>query len=790
MADKLFDTTAIGDFLSTITVATSQRAASEKRTAEVAAREAEIQNQESADYNDAAAKALDKLKVIEAQGAEASRMAEGNLFDRISLIGDQILNPRAFTREGRQGQLAETAQELTLKGQIYSIGVNASQARLAKRQADAVLEMADTEAGLAKLKAHIDGLALASQAITQTETLRATTLAQADLPTIQKALVGPTPPGGKVMINGFAFTPLELKERANNLETRELVAALGPQVADPEYAGKLRAQHNLALATYTLPELEELKNRGYIMPDGTQVEPQVFDIAYNRATTYQAEALQKMLTQNTIENQLPVLLTEGQKMLDNGAKYATPGTPLALARAQYQAALQTTATAASAAGVTPEKKALQMDNLAKAQESYGKAVKAEALRKAAGDEELSKIYEDQILGVPLSPARVQDVVVSRFKKGKGFGDFLPNGTALRLQKFADQELSQLQKENAQAGIIGGDKKSDSELREDAIRRAFDRVSGDAGVNGMNLIQAASVKRTDNPAIQAGMVPGQIMELQRRASEIATSSVAKSENLAPEQIEAIRGGRFADAGMDPTKAAMIAQRINIESIATEYELLDAQKTGLGYAMQQWYVKTLPEMAQNYTAALEPTEAALVGDSVLDQVSKFSDLYTAVDESAVSRGAEIAAAKAIGAKKPVNMWPVLLEMDDRLADSQKQQILHEIILPIIQQSAAAGRDDAATSQAITEALGSFQSPDPMLASAVKTLSRSLPRSLDMFDKTWKVIASQGLEVQNPGDAWTLGTRIRKNENDFTAAYEQIRKVLPWVARTGALPSRTAQ
>jgi hypothetical protein len=771
MFDKLFDFGNLNNFMQTMTQAANEKAVAAKETAEVNVREKERITDSAVEYNTEAQKALDRLQGVNAKGEEARQLAESmNPIDRITLIGEQILDPRNFTAEGRSRQISEMSQSLGVQGQIHNIQVNESAARIDEAVARETMATIGVDAKMATLRMQVDGLNLANQAIAQTETLRQQNLMQQDLPAIQKVLMGPPNPAlkGKIAIAGMTYTPAEIQEREKALTTRNQLAMLAPQSTDPDFASKLRVHHDLQLANFALPELEALKANQYIMPDGTQVEPGVWDVHYTRQNQLQQQALTTQMNQLAIENQVPTMLKDSMQMATNLAPFANPGTPLAMARNGFIAASNNVA-ALAAQDVTPNGKMVQISALQQAQKQLIQAVDTEATKKAAGDKQLADIYRDQMLGQPIQPAQIEDVLRSRYIKGSGFGEILPNDAAMRVRKNADTNLAKMRQANASGFDAMGNEKSDKQLKEDAINEALEQERNEAGIVGINLIQRNVGQRKDNPAIKAGMVPGQLDEIQMRAHTIALDNVAQRESLSQAEILAIKNGKPADAGITAERAAMIAQSINVESVMTEYDLFEKQKPGLGYEMQQWYSTVLPELARNYTLGLDPIQQTLTGDKVLQEAQKLGQMYTMADESASSRGRQMATEISTGARRPENMWPVLLHTDKRLADSQKSTLFYDVIDPAIKQARARGANDEVATQAVFDALNGFKSDDPVLMGSLKTMMRELPTQLDNFQTTWTYILAQNQ---------TSLRRVGLLKNNPEEANKQVRSVIPWM------------
>jgi hypothetical protein len=747
MFEKLFgDMGDIGNFMSSLTQAANQKAIAAKETAAVNVREKGLIADSATNYEMEAKTALDKLHAINGKGEQARQMAESNnIVDRITLMGEQILDPRNFTAKGRENQIGEQSQYLSAVGQTHNIEVNASAARIDEAQAKEIAATAGLDAKMGILRTTVDGLQLMNGAIAQTETLRQQNLAVTDLPTLQKVLMGPKQPqaGGKFVVNGMTYTPAELQEREKNLTTRNQLAMLSPQATDPDFAQKLRVHQDLQLANYSLPELQTLKQNGYIMQDGTQVEPGLWDQHYTRQNALQQDALQVQMNSAMLENQVPVMLKESTALATNLAPYATPGSPIAIARNGFLAAANNVATLA-AADTTPNGKMVQVKSLEAAQNQLIKAVDVEASKKAGGDQALANIYRSQMLGQEIQPAQVEDVIRTRYTKGAGFGDVLPNEAALRIRKNADTIFAKKQQANNGLNDPMSSPKSAKEMKEESINEAMEQERAEAGITGVNLIQRNVGKRTDNPAIKTGMVPAQLDEMQVRAHTIALDNVMHANGISQEQIMAIKAGRPQDAGITPEKASMLAQQVNMESVMAEYDLYEKQKPGLGYEMQQWYSTVMPEMARNYTASLDPIQQTLTGDSVITEAQKLGTMYTMADESASDRAKKMAIEQSTGIKHPETMWPILLQSSTRLADSERSSLYYDVVMPAIKQARAAGANDAVTTSMIFDSLNNFKSDDKALSASVRNFMHELPGALDHFDNTWKFAFRQNRQL----------------------------------------------
>lgn len=766
MFEKLFGISDIQNLFETLGNAANQKASAATETAKVAVEQKTKIADSAAQYNDVAQQSLERLKTIESQGSEARRLASSdNIFDRVALIGEQILNPRDYTREGRMNQVSEIGQDLAARGQIHNIETNAAVARMDQAQAQEVLATAGVDAQMSSLRAKVDGIQLMNGMIQQTEILRMNNLTQQELPTLQKTALGPVPPSGKITIGGFDYAPAELIQRTQELETREKLSLLPPQATRPDYAQALRVHHDLQLATFQLPELETLKQNNYVMPDGTQVDPQLWDSHWSRQNQMQQNVLQTQLNQAMLGSAgVDQMIVESQQMATSIGKFATPGTPLSIARQNFLVAANQVAKLAES-DTTPNGKMVQVQALQTAQAGMLKAVEQEAFRKAGGDKELATIYRSQMIGEQLQPAMVEDFMKGRYVKGKGFGDFLPSEDASRIRKMADEEYANLKKQEAVGGDFGSTK-SDKELREEAVSRALEKQQQNYGAVGVNTVQQATPNRKDHPAIISGMTPLQIRENMVRATTAAWKNVANTEGLTEQQMYLLQQGKWQEAGITAERNNAIAERVNFEAVAQEYDMFDQQKPGLGYEVQAWFQKTLPEMARNYTAGQDNMTQVLAGDSVLHSAQSLADMYTKADEVATRRGEEKATYHAVGARRPENMWPVLLANGSRLSDSQRSTIYYDIIEPAIKKARAMGANDEVTTKSVFDALVNFKSEDGVTMAALKTFTRDMPEEIDRFDRIWRTTVKSQLFLSN-----------KNNYEDYT---QRLKEELPWLNR----------
>jgi hypothetical protein len=109
-----------------------------------------------------------------------------------------------------------------------------------------------------------------------------------------------------------------------------------------------------------------------------------------------------------------------------------------------------------------------------------------------------------------------------------------------------------------------------------------------------------------------------------------------------------------------------------------------------------------------------------------------------------------------------------MDKSLANSQKQSIYYDIIMPVVQQSRAQGANDDVTQSNVMNALTTFKSDDPTMMSAVKMVQRALPENLDRFQTVWAVTMQRG----------KMRPQAQRIGRDPVQASQQLESTLPWL------------
>lgn len=772
MFEKLFNFENVGNFMETMSNAANQQAAAAKQQAETTLMAQQEITDSANDYNTEAKKTLERLQGVEASGERARALAESdNIFDRITLIGEQIINPREYTREGRMNQMQEMSAGLAMRGQVHNVQVVESQSKIAEAEAQHLIDTADTDGKMAALRAQVDGMQLMAQGMYATETIRKNQLIQLDEPALLQALAGPTPADGKIVLGGMKYTPLELQERATDLRVRQELSLLSPDITNPEYARIKSIQQNRILTdTYKTPqELLQLKENNYTLEDGSQVTPQLWDEHYNRANQLEMDTIQRLTNQSALQNQVPMQLEEGQKLATSVQKYATPGTPLAVARNTYLQQLGTVAKIAE----TPEGKGtagqiVALKTLDAAQQNFYKEVQRAAKTKAAGDEKLTQVYTNQMMGMPIEPGVIMDITRERYLKGKGFSDYLETADSNEIRKIADVRYQELKKASAQDLGMGG-APSDKELKEQAINESMESWAARQGTTGVNEIKRQSFFRTDNPAVKAGIPGAMLSDFDFRASELAWNQVAKDNDLTPQQVLAIKNGTPQSEGVSPEKAMMIARAVNTEAVMQEYALLEKQKPGLGYEVQQWMSKTLPDMARSYTGSQNSMKQAVIGDAVLDKANTMVQRYTSADEMVIGRARAATQEVYNNSKQPEMMWPILLHNSELLSDSQRTSIYRDIITPVIKQAKATGANNDNASGMVMTALSQYKSDDKAIMGALKSFMNSLPKEIDKYGYIFEAAAA------NP--FWPQRDKVEARAM-HVGQNSQLVKLMPWM------------
>lgn len=762
-----FGVGSIGDFFNIFTEAAKNQTAADTRMQQKVVDETKKVSESAARYNQAAQTSLEEQQRIEADRAEAARMAEGNLFDRISLIGAQALNPRAYTREGRTARTAELSQGLAFHGQVHNVQIAASEAKVSEAKAQNALDTLGVQSSVSAIRAQVEAVQLAQQGIQASETLRALSLSEQQLPMIQKALTGPIGRSGKISIGGFEYTATELREREKAMVMRDQLALLSPQATDPDFAMKLRVSHEMQLSTMSLPELEKLKSQGYILPNGQQVESSVWDYAYKRQNDMYVNDINRKITEHQLTNQVPERIKAAQSFLQGTEAYVTPGSPLAVARSQYLAAVGTVAAVAKSEDV-PEAKMLQLAQLDKAEQLYVKAIESEATKKAGGDKEVAGIYLKQMTGQPVSPDEIGDVMRKKYVNYGSFGELLPTQMATSIRNRADRILQERRLAASKDFMSAGDKTPDKEMREQAFNEAYEMERNNVGTDTVNAIDKRLGTRTDHPAAKVGMVPAQMDQIQRDAFALAVQDVGSKNGLTHEQIEYLKAGNAAAAGLKPEQAANINAEINRASAMAEYEQYNKMRPGLGSEVLAWYQRELPITAEQVKKEMNPLQRDMAGETVSIQTELRRQDYQMADKLSLQKGHQEMITLSTGVKKPENSWMLMLNTSRQLENSQKQTLYYQVIMPAIQQARSQGMDDQKTSAYVFEAMNSYQTTDPTLATAIKKIQRELPELLDNFEGTWAAAM-----MMNQRDLNVAGNIAF----DPTLANQQLKTIIPW-------------
>jgi hypothetical protein len=295
------------------------------------------------------------------------------------------------------------------------------------------------------------------------------------------------------------------------------------------------------------------------------------------------------------------------------------------------------------------------------------------------------------------------------------------------------------------------------------------MQSDSAIKTVNQMSLAMTQRTDHPAAKSGMIPEKIVQIGNQAVQVAFSRVKEQYKLNDSQIEALKRGDAVGARLEPNKAAEIANRINLEQTFAEYDLFEQQRPGLGYEVQQWMSNELPTMARNYANSLPPMQRAVVGDQLANEAQQIMTRYLQADESANQRASSVIQQMQTGAKRPENSWLLMLNMTERLSDSQRQAIYYDVLEPVMKAARSQGLNDEQTSAAAMQALGQYRSDDPTMNSAVKSLQREMPSVIDKFQQMWAATIMMGESSK------VYGQRMVK---DPKLSNDKLRQVIPWV------------
>ncbi len=768
----------IGNFLSTLTESITAQAATDTQLAETAARENKIVADSAMLYNREAQLAKQEFDAIQAKGADARRKANSNnIFDRVELMGDQILDPGGYTAEGRSKQISEISQGLAMQGQIHSIASEASRARIMEAQANREVQTVKNNLGVNLLKGQVEAQQLAAQGLLAAESVKQQTLLQFDINTLNEALMGPPGKTGRIALNGIEYTPTELRERSNALTNRSQISMLSPMANDPEFAQKKNVQHTMELATMNVAELESLRQNKYIMPDGSTVLPGTWDSAYVRQNTLIMDDMNKRLTKQNVENAVPGMLLENQSLIERTQKWATPGTPLDMAKKRLQISMEGVASLdKEAAGMPPEYKQAKLSQLMEEQSRYVNTMKTEATRRAAGDAELGNLYFKQMVGEPIETEEVAGVMRNRYINRKTMGDVLPPEVTDQVRRLADTNIAKIQMEQRQNQFgLDYEKKNDKMIREEAFNAAFDTVRAQKGHEVANQIDKDLAARKDNPAVMAGVPPVMIEQMQRNAEQAAQSKFLEMTKLTQEQFIYLKSGNAEGAKVSPEQASVMTKQYNLLESEFMYNQLDKHKMGLGYEVQQWTAQEASKLTDAYIERMDPIISSTVGESLRFEVQSRNDDRLRADQSAAERVQKEFTELSTGAKRPENSWMLMLNMNKNLEESQKQTLYYDVLAPVMKSARAAGMNDEQTNEAAFQALNEYESNDKVLMSSVKMLQRDLPNIITGFQQQWD--AAMAVNKWNPIWSPGNGSRFFGGGMEGNAAATQLKQAIPW-------------
>lgn len=768
MAENIFEG-GVGGFLTNLGASFNKQMNLDKQLAEGVLAENQKLATMSEGYSQAADATAKNLQAINAQQAEAKRLATSeNIFDRIQLVGEQILNPRGFTSEGRTKAKAELTQDLNLQGQILGAQASASEMRVGAMKAEHALATLGVNEGMLKVRAMTEGYQAAAAGLQAQETLRTASLAPIQVQDITKALAGPKLPNGNIELNGFEYTPTELRERSKALDVREKLSLLGPQLTDPEYMQKLAIHQEMTLSTMTAAEMEEVRRNGYVMPDGTQVSSGVWMSEWTRANQADSMILERKTNEFILQNQVPKLMEEGQQFLQQTSEYAVPGSPITAARTEYQSAMAIAAQIAEAEP-TPAGKLKVATLLSKAKEGYIQSIEKEASRKAGGNKDVTDIFFKQMTGQPVPIEQISDVIRSRYIKREGFTNVIPGDLATKLRVSADEIANKLRISQAKDMSFDNAKMTDVQLREEAFNQAFEKMRGSIGTDIANQVQTNLSNRTDNPAIKAGLLPAQLTQQRLAASQMARDRIKQSYGLTDGQVASLMSGDYDAIGKNPNDIKLMLDEFNAESTMAEYELLENTRPGLGFDMAQWYAREVPRMADTYVKGLDPIQQAIAGDRATGAAEELTMHYTRADEAITNRREQTIKQMQIGVKKPENSWMLMLNMTPGLADSERQSLYYDVVMPAVKVARGQGADDQTASQAAFDALNSYKTDDKTVNSAIRSFQRDLPNIIDNFEKLW------GATVNIDNNNAVVFGRMQQATQQSS---DRLKKFVPWI------------
>lgn len=638
--------------------------------------------QSAQQLNQAALSRVTELDQMEAARERGIKLAESdNIFDVIQLAIDQSAQPSLYTREGRQNRRAELAQDLAFRGTIHDTTVNAQNSRIAVAKAEMDAATSKQTLLLEGLRTQTEAMQLASSNIAESEKLRSLSLLQFDQRQLETALGQASDPAQKIDLGGFQYSQTELKERRDNLLTREFLTSLPLDVTDPKVASARREIQSRTLATMNPEELLSVRNNRYQLPDGTQADPAMVDEMYTRASSAKIDQINATQRSSIAQQYQEYYLPQEAQKLDRIEKQTLPTSPLRQTIDKYRLQL---ATANQLLQQTndPTQRHVILSEMIKQREQVDSAVRSEATRLAKGNKELAELHLARLSGAPIDPGLVMDTLSARLMKEQGTADILPTDQSVELQRLFKQRYdSKLQATISQGGLVDRD-----QLKKEATQEAIVALSnnvakqtGASAILGQNRIAGNPLGSFNASDIQVML---------DTADRVATQTVKEANGMSDDDWTAYMAGQLP-AGFD---AAKIDREYEKQQAKGIYLYLEGEQAGLGRAFVSWwanngleYMGRAAEAAQADSADPRDSFSGSLQESALHDMAQqlINNLVTGREEMTQEGGKRVADFVTFKGD-PSIASAILLQQDSELSDADKSLVFKTLLEPAIKEA----------------------------------------------------------------------------------------------------------
>lgn len=689
---------------------------------------------------------LQRAIEVQRRGQEAQRLASGGILEGIELIGAQLLDPANYTRAGRENQLRDIQARSDMAATMHNANVTASSARVAAHEARTKLNMFGAETKMQALATRVSTLGTLVQGVAASEQLRLSGLSQFSQNDVIGMLNDPQlKVDGTVTRNGFKYGRDELLERKKDLDVRQHLAMLSPNVTDPAYANMIRSYHTLLLGTMSYDEMIKIRDSDMRMDDGMQVDADILDAAIARRAGIDQSRVESTINSQMLSQQLPLMLSETKKRMDYYASSIGPDSPLFGAFNQYRIGVATATASLSANGQSPIAMGAALEALQKQEQAWAATVESEAVRQSSGDADLAVILRDQMFGRPVEPRTVTDYITTRYRDSKPFSRVFGADSRINpmeVSKAIDLKLQA--KVDAFTTQNLGEKPSSAEMKElrsqaaqEGLAEFWQIKAGEA----VNQLPQLGMQRKDNPIVATGLTEAEYYSLGGQAENMAIESLTSRFQLKDNAMAEVLRGNHLTVGISDTQADELKAAYNQEAVMFEYDLLESKKPGLGADYAAWFMANADQLTDMSTSRYGTAENMVLVDAA-QATSMAKALWQSADETAKPRGQQIIAENLMGWKQPTVKMRAVLSGIRELTPQQSERLMTKIFDPILKKAEAEGLDAEATTQLLTTALEAGIEGDVETSRAAQRALRSLPASIAMYESMIETLNSEAL------------------------------------------------